>query len=396
MQNFNFKNSTDIRFGTDHIDNELRESVEQFGKNVLLVYGGQSIKKSGLYDRIMNLLKGLNITELPGIEPNPKIASIREGQKLTKSNDIDVILAVGGGSVIDASKVIASSKFYDGDPWDFVDRDNPTNRMGIDQLPVIDILTLAATGTEMNVNSVISNPEVNQKLGTKGPNSPAISFLDPTLTYTVSAYQTAAGSIDIFSHLTEQYFDSAKDNDISKGMIEGLMRAVIKWAPVAIDEPDNYEARANLMWASTMALNGIVRTGTQNTWSAHPMEHELSAYYDITHGIGLGILTPRWMKLILNKDTVALFARFGRNVWDIQGQDDQNTAELAIQKTYEWISSLNAPMTLPEVGIEDTSKFDEMAMEAVKYGSLDTKAYVKLSVDDVKNIFKASMLTMGF
>ncbi|MCT0011158.1 iron-containing alcohol dehydrogenase [Weissella cibaria] len=397
MEDFRFVNKTDIRFGKNHIDEELHDAVAQYGQNVLLAYGGGSIKRSGLYERVMKALEGLNVVELTGIAPNPKIDSVREGQRLAKEHDIDVILAVGGGSVIDASKVIASAKFYDGDAWDLVADRGAKSRQNIDQLPVVDILTLAATGTEMNPGSVISNPELKVKVVTYGPNTPAVSFLDPQLTYSVSKWQTAAGSFDIFSHLSEQYFDRANDTDISDGMIEGMMRAVIKWAPVALATPDHYEARANLMWASTMALNGLVRSGNVNGWTVHPIEHELSAYYDITHGVGLGILTPRWMKRALSAETVAKFARFGRNVWSIQGDDDQVVAEKAIQATYDWIKSLDIPMTLQGVEITDDTNFRAMAESAVKIGRLDQEGgYVNLTVDDVVALYQASMTTDGF
>ncbi|MGO1337241.1 MAG: iron-containing alcohol dehydrogenase, partial [Leuconostoc fallax] len=326
MENFTFKNATDIRFGANRIDSELRDAVSQFGQNILLAYGGGSIKKSGLYDRVIKALDGLNVVELSGIEPNPKIESVRDGQRLAKDNDIDVILAVGGGSVIDAVKLIASSKFYASDPWDLVL--DSSKRFEMPQVPVVDILTLSATGTEMNAGSVISNPDTNQKLDTFGPNTPAVSFLDPTLTYSVSKWQTAAGAIDIFSHLAEQYFDTAQNNDVKSGMIEGLMRTVIKWAPVALKDPNNYDARANLMWASTLGLNGLVGTGNANEWTVHPIEHELSAYYDITHGVGLGILTPHWMRFALNADTQSLFANFGRHVWQLDG-DNATIAQAA-------------------------------------------------------------------
>ncbi|AQW20643.1 NADH-dependent alcohol dehydrogenase [Lentilactobacillus curieae] len=389
MENFSFKNPTDIRFGKDKIDGELRDAVTSFGENVLLVYGGQSVKHSGLYERVVKLLDGLNIVELPGIAPNPKIDSVREGQKLVKANNIDVILAVGGGSVIDASKVIGSARYYEGDPWDLVL--DSGKRMKIDQLPLIDILTLSATGSEMNRGSVISNPQTNQKFGTGGPNTPSISFLDPTLTYTVPTRQTAAGSMDIMSHLIEQYFDRSENNDVSKGMIEGLMRSVIKWAPVAIKDPDNYDARANLMWTATMALNGIVGLGDVNGWTVHPMEHELSAYYDITHGVGLGILTPRWLKVVAqDSSTHELMARFAKNVWGVDADNVDDAANQAIKETYDWISSLGFEMTLPEVGIKDETNFDAMAQSAVETGNLTEDGYIKLSVNDVKKIYQDS------
>lgn len=391
MKNFRFQNATDIRFGTGRLDTELHDAVSRFGSRVLFVYGGHYNKKSGLYDTVKGRLADLDVTELAGIEPNPKIASIREGQQLAKAHDIDVVLAVGGGSVIDAAKVIASAKFYDGDPWDLV-KDRGITRHKLQQVPVVDILTLAATGSEMNSGSVISNPATHEKLGTTGPNTPAISFLDPSLTYTVPVRQTAAGSMDILSHLIEQYFDRSKNNDASKGMMEGLMRTVIKWAPIAVKEPHNPDARANLMWSATMALNGLVSVANENGWTVHSLEHELSAYYDITHGVGLGILTPRWMEFILTKDptTAEMFARFGRHVWDLEGDETYAVAQAAIDATFDWIQHLGFPMTLPEVGIPDEKHFDAMATAAVANASLETRAYVPLSEEDVKAIYQAS------
>ncbi|MBA5813198.1 iron-containing alcohol dehydrogenase [Leuconostoc lactis] len=392
MNNFNFQNKTAIRFGKNVIDTELHDAVAQFGQRVLLVFGGGSIKQSGLYDRVRAALTDLEVVELSGIEPNPKIDSVRAGQALVKTHDIDVVLAVGGGSVIDAAKVIASSKFYDADPWDLVVESS--KRYEIAQLPVVDILTLSATGTEMNVGSVISNPETNQKLGTGGPNSPAVSFLDPTLTFSVSPWQTAAGAIDIFSHLTEQYFDQTP-NDVMSGMMAGLYRAVIKNAPIALANPNDYDARAALMWASTMALNGLVDVGNTNSWTVHPIEHELSAYYDITHGVGLGIMTPRWMQRSLSAETQPRFAQFGREVWGLTG-DDATVAQGAIQATFDWIKSLNVPTTLPGVGITDDTHFDAMANSAVTVGHLDQAAYVTLQPQDVVALFQAAMTDDGF
>ncbi len=393
MNSFKYTNPTDIRFGVDLLDEQLHDAVAQYGQNVLLAYGGGSIKKSGLYDRVIKALAGLNVVELSGIEPNPKIASVREGQKLVKENKIDVILAVGGGSVIDASKVIGSAAFYEGDPWDLVIK--PSIRQTIAQLPLVDILTLAATGTENNFGSVISNPETHQKLGTYGPNRPAVSFLDPSLTTSVSKWQTAAGSIDIFSHLTEQYFDRS-NNTINEGLIEGIYRTVIKFGPIAVAKPEDLEARAQLMWASTVALNGLVGLGNQNGWTVHPIEHELSAYYDITHGVGLGILTPRWLKKVYaDPSTHDKFVKFAKHVWGLNGVDDE-FAQQAIQATYDWVKSLDVPTTLPGVEITDDVNFDEMAASAVKVGSLEQHGYVPLNQADVRALLVASMTTEGF
>lgn len=393
MHDFQFQNKTDLRFGRNLIAEELRPVIEQFGKNVLFIYGGGSIKRSGLYEQVTNLLSGLNVIELAGIEPNPKIDKVREGQKLAKENNVDVILAVGGGSVIDTAKVVSTAKFYDGDAWDLVE--DAKKNFELASVPLVDILTLSATGTEMNHNTVISNPELNKKLGTAVPETPAVSFLDPANTFTVSKWQTAAGSIDIMSHLCEQYFDHAV-TPVTDGMIEGLMRTVIANAPVALATPDDDNARGALMLASTYALNGLVGSGNENEWTVHPIEHELSAYYDITHGVGLGILTPRWMKAALSAETVAKFAQFARNVWGIVNDDDQAAAEAGIQAFYDWVKGLEVPTTLQGVGIEDEQNFQAMAESAVEVGSLDTDGYLKLTPAGVVALYQASMTTEGF
>jgi len=388
MNEFTYGNSTEIRFGKGRFGNELAEVLAQFGPRVLFVYGGGSIKASGVYDQIMAQLQGFEVTELAGVEPNPKIDSVRKGQALAQAEDVDVILAVGGGSVIDASKVIASAKYYRGDAWDLV-LDSEL-RFAMNQVPVVDILTLAATGTEMNTGSVISNPETHQKLATFGPKTPAVSFEDPSLTYSVSAYQTSAGAMDIMSHLLEQYFDKAIATDVQDGMIEGMLRSVIKWGPVALAEPMNYDARANLMWGSTQALNGLVETGKEDEWSVHPIEHELSAYYDITHAVGLGILTPHWMKMVLNADTAPKFARYAHQVWDVTGDDDDSMAIEGIKKTAEWIKQMNIPATLPEVGITSDVHFKAMAEAAVKHGNL-SMAFMPMDAEMVDELYHAAM-----
>lgn len=269
MNNFRMYVPTDIRFGKNRL-NELPEVLEPYGKRVLLAYGGGSIKRFGLYDKVVDLLEsnGFHIVELTGIEPNPKIDSVREGVKLIREHALDVILAVGGGSVVDAAKVIAGGVYYDGDAWDLVE---DSSKMG-KAVPIVDILTLAATGTEMNRNAVISNPERNEKLGTSGWELlPKVSFLDPTNTFTVPASQTAAGAADILSHLFEQYFNHTAGVDVQDNIAEGLMKAVIQHAPTAIQTPDDYIARANILWASTLALNGIPGNGRAGGWTCHPI-----------------------------------------------------------------------------------------------------------------------------
>ncbi|UUV99637.1 iron-containing alcohol dehydrogenase [Vagococcus luciliae] len=394
MNNFDFHAPTNILFGKNQI-NQLPNVLKQYGKTVLLTYGGGSIKRSGLYDDIYRLIgTDTKIIELGGIEPNPRLSTVIKGVDLCKENNVDVILSVGGGSTIDCSKAIAAGVFYDGNPWDFVVNDGIKLTKA---LPIVTILTIAATGSEMNWGSVITNEETKEKLSFHTRLvTPKVSILDPTYTFSVPTYQTMAGSADIFSHLIENYFNQTPDTMVQDGIAEGLMRTVLHYTPTALTEPTNYEARANLMWASSLALNGLTGNGKNGVWSCHPMEHELSAYYDITHGIGLAILTPRWMEHVLNDDTVERFALYGHRVFDLELNEDLYiTAKEAIKQTYDTFVKWGVPMTLPEVGIDD-SLLNEMAEQSVKHSNISTKAYVPLSADDVLTIYTNSLVPMTF
>lgn len=383
MNNFRFHAYTDIRFGEGCIK-DLNSAMLPFGKKVLLVYGGGSIKKSGLYDKVKELLSDFEITELAGIEPNPKIESVRAGVKLCKENGVQAVLAAGGGSTIDAAKVIAAGACYDGDAWDLVV--DPA-KIG-EVLPIITILTICATGSEMNKNAVISNMENNEKLGTSSHDMiPRVSFCDPTYLYTLPAMQTAAGTADIMSHVFEQYFQKNTGAFLTDCISESILKTCIQYCPVALREPDNYEARANLSWASTLALNGLPTAGKGGAWTCHPIEHELSAYYDITHGVGLAIVTPRWMRYILNEKTVDQFCQYAENVWKIEKMEDKFCmAQKAIDRTEKFFKDCGIPMTLSELGIDEIY-FDKMAEKAVCFGGLEN-AYIALTKEDVKKILK--------
>lgn len=383
MNNFNYCVPTDIRFGRDQIEC-LPEELKKYGKRVLLVYGGGSIKRTGLYEKIQTLLKDFEIYELSGIEPNPKLSSVRKGVALCKEHKIDVVLAVGGGSCIDASKHIACGAFYEGDPWDLVlDRSKVTGA-----LPIAVVLTICATGSEMNSGAVISNEETNEKLEINTPLLyPALSICDPTYLYTLPAKQTAAGTVDIMSHVFEQYFQPNDGAYLTDRLAEAVLKTCIHYGPIALKEPENYEARSNLMWSSTVGLNHLLTVGKGGAWSVHPMEHELSAFYDITHGVGLAILTPAWMRYVLSDETVARFAMYARNVWDIEETDPYRAAQLAIDKTEEFFISLGMPSTLREVGI-DHSRFAEMAEEAVRTSGIASRSYVHLAKEDIVKIFE--------
>lgn len=388
MENFIHNIPTELYFGKGQISH-LAELLNRYGKNVLLSYGGGSVKRNGLYDEVMDILKqnGNTVTELSGIEPNPRIESVERGVKLCKENDVDVILAVGGGSVIDCSKAVACGRYYEGDLWQMVETASKERKA----LPVIVILTASATGSELDDGAVITNMKENKKLG-GSYTFPKASICDPTYTFSVPARQTAAGSADIMSHVMEGYFARTEDCDLSEAIEEGILKSVIRNLPIALKEPDNYTARANLMYDSDIACSGMPAYGKESTnWPCHAMEHELSAYYDITHGVGLAILTPRWMSYVLQKDpTVAhRFARFARNVWGLEGNDEMELAEEGIQSLYDFFKSAGIPMTLTELHIDD-AYFEPMAEDAVKFFGLQN-AYVPLTPEDVVNIFKACL-----
>ena len=353
---------------------------------MLLVYGGGSIKKTGLYDQVAAEIKkeGLELYELPGIEPNPRVASVNAGADICKKEHIDVILAVGGGSVIDASKYIGAAAYTDGDAWDILLRKTPVEKC----LPIITVLTLAATGSEMDMGGVISNPETKDKIGLLFPcMQPKVSFLDPVNTYTVSAYQTACGAADIISHIMEVYFNMDQDLYMLDTVMEGLLKTVIKYAPVAMREPDNYEARANLMWTSSWAINGFVNGGKRQAWSCHPMEHEVSAIYDITHGLGLAILTPRWMEYTLDETTAPKFRQFGVNVFGLPADmEPMAAARKSIELLTDFLfGTLGLKRSFTEIGIDDTN-FSVMAQKACMGGVLP--GFKPLNRQDIENIFK--------
>ena len=388
MRDFVFENKTKIYFGKDQMCH-LHEEVARFGKRVLMVYGGGSIKKIGLYDKIMTELQkgGATVFELPGVEPNPRHTTVNKGAAICKQEGIDVLLAVGGGSTIDATKGIAAAAKYEGDDvWDLV-----THKATVTEtLPIITVLTLAATGSEMDGGCVISNVDTNEKYGYFAPdNNPDVSFLDPTNTFTVSPYQTASGSADIMSHIFDvAYFSKNQSMDMLLRIQEEVLRTVVKYAPVAVGKPDDYEARANLMWASSWALNGFLYDGYMQATVCHSMEHELSAFYDITHGHGLAILTPRWLRYILNKDTAPYIHRFGINVMGVDlGLTMMEGANAAIDalETF-FFETLGLKSRLSDLGIDDKN-FALMAKKACGPDGV-LHGFTDLTPADVEQIYR--------
>ena len=387
MQNFDYMTPTRLIFGRDAIA-KLPEVMTQFGKKILLTYGGGSIKKIGLYQKVLEMLKGYDIVELPGIQPNPKYdPSVLDGVRLCKEHNVDVILSVGGGSVLDCSKAIAAGAKYDGDPWDLISYKVKAKAA----LPIVDILTLAATGSEYDCGGVISRTETNDKIGYIDPLLfPVVSILDPVYTFTVSKKQTAAGIADAMNHTIEQYFvaDSTLLND---GFCESMLRSLMTNGRKCLENPEDYTARAEMMLACTYGCNGILALGNSYSgWPCHGIEHTLSAYYDITHGEGLAIITPRWMRHILSERTMDRFVKYGINVFGIDPTlPKQEIAGKAIDATYEFFESINIPMHLREVGIDD-SRIDEMAHHIAVNEGLD-KAYVPLTEQDIKEILLESL-----
>lgn len=384
MYNFTLQIPTTIHFGKGAIS--YLEELKNYGKKALLVYGGGSIKKNGIYDTALKILAnaGVSVAELSGVEPNPRIETVRKGVEICKTEGIDMILAIGGGSTIDCAKVIAAGARYEGDPWDLV-LDGSKIKAA---LPIFDVLTLSATGTEMDPFAVISDLSKNEKWGTGSPYMvPTMSVLDPEYTYSVSKKQTAAGTADMMSHTMESYF--TKENaDCQKFMAEGLLRTMIKNGPIALNDPTNYDARANLMWAGTHAINGNIGEGSQPAWCVHPMEHELSAFYGITHGEGLAILTPAWMEHILSEDTLSNFVDFAKNVWGLTGDDDWALAHAGIDALKKFFfETMGMPANLRAVGITDDKNFEVMAQKACD-GSKGS--FVPLSKEDIVEIFRAA------
>ncbi|MBO5855689.1 MAG: iron-containing alcohol dehydrogenase [Alistipes sp.] len=386
MNNFVYHIPTKVYFGENQLGH-LGKELAKFGKRVLLTYGGGSIKRNGLYDKVIEELHNakLEVFELSGIEPNPRIESVREGVKICKEQGIDVLLAVGGGSTIDATKFMAAGACVEHDAWEFFGANaKPIN----EALPIVTILTLSATGSEMDTAGVISNLETGDKLGRLAPALlPRVSFLDPTLTYSVSKYQTACGAADIMSHIMEVYFNTQEDLFMLDCFMEGMLKTIVKYAPIAIAEPENYEARANLMWTSSWAINGFINGGKRKAWSCHPMEHELSAVYDITHGLGLAILTPRWMEYCLDETTVDKYVQYGVNVFGIDAKlDKMEIAKCSIKLTEEFLyEKLGLQRTFTEVGIK-REDFAMMAKKACRYG--DIKGFKTLTPADVEAIFE--------
>ncbi|MEE0884367.1 MAG: iron-containing alcohol dehydrogenase [Faecalimonas sp.] len=380
---FTFYNPTRIHFGKNAMEH-LPEELANFGDSVLLLYGKNAIKKIGLYDEVIKILNacGKKVTELGGIKPNPSYSQVLEGARLVRENKVDLILAVGGGSVVDCAKAISVSAYTEGDPWqkywiEFQPLDSEI-------VPVASILTMVGTGSEMNGGSVITNEEVTVKEGRVFPPevNPKFSILNPEYTYSVPKIQMVSGIFDIMSHLCEQYF-SGDDDNTTDYLIEAVMKSLINSARVAIQNPEDYEARSNIMWCATVALNRITGLSKTQDWEVHGIEHQLGAYTDCPHGLGLSVISMPYYRYIY-KYGLHQFVRFAKNVWDVngEGKSDDEIALEGITALENFSKELGIPSTLRELGAT------EDMLEKIAYSVEEGGGYKKMTHEDILAVLK--------
>lgn len=388
MLNFEFHTPTKVFFGKD-THKQVGNILNNYGfKKILLHYGGGSIKKTGLYDQVIESLNRnkIEFIELGGVEPNPKVSLVRKGTQICKEEKVDMVLAVGGGSVIDSSKVIAVAALSDHDPWEFLSKkETPTKA-----LPVGTILTLSASGSEMSNSAVLTNQEGDLKRGFGSDlNRPLFSILNPELTYSVGKFQTGCGIVDIMMHTLERYFTKSKDVDLTDQLAEGLLRSVIRAGEIAINNPEDYEARATLMWAGSLSHNDLTGAGRDVYMSCHQLEHEISGIYDfVAHGAGLAIIFPAWAKYIY-KYNVEKFCQYAVRVWNIQMnfENPKETALKGITATENYFKSIGMPVRLSELNIND-EKFEEMAEKCTHFGARTLPDYITLDKKEIIEIFE--------
>ena len=386
MENFVFQNPTKVLFGDGMLD-RLPGELAPYGRKVLLVYGGGSIKRSGLYDRVIGLLKeaGKEVFELAGVMPNPRTEKVYEGIEICRGESIDFILAVGGGSVLDCSKAIAAGTFHPGDFWE----DLYLNGQSIERaLPLGTVLTMPATGSEMNSATVVSDWENNRKHGYADfLLFPCFSILEPRLTMTMPREQVVYGAADMISHIFEQYFSPPDDDNLSDELAEALLRNIRVNLDRSLADLNDYQARSNLMWDSTMALNGLLRLGKEQDWQSHQIEHALSAWYDIPHGAGLAIVHPNLLYYI-RKEAEHKLARYAVRVWEIDpaGKSQEELALAGLKAMRDYFNEIGAPATLGDVGIPADAIAD-----LADTTSLGPGGYRALDRDDVYEILKLSV-----
>lgn len=389
MEDFRFKNDTEIIFGRDK-EAEVGQEVEKYADTVLVHYGGGSIKEYGTYDTVMGSLNeaGLEVHELGGVQPNPRLSLIREGIRLCKEEGIEFILAVGGGSVIDSSKAISLGVKSNKDIWEFYkggEEEEPE-----EVLPVGVVLTLAAAGSEASTGSVITKEEGKLKRAFNDQAlRPKFAVLNPELTKTLPDYQTASGAADIMAHVMERYFTNTESVGLTDRLCEGTLRTIIDNLPNLMEDPEDYDARAEVMWASTVAHNDLLGTGREEDWASHGIEHEISGIYDVTHGAGLAVVFPAWMKYVYEHD-LERFAQFADRVWGVETDygDLEKTALEGIYHTEEFFSRIGLPTRLSEMDIDD-SRIEEMAEKCTANGPVGN--FVELEKEDIEKIYRLAL-----
>ena len=389
MNNFSFQNATKIIFGKGTEEN-VGEETKLHADKVLLHYGGGSIKQSGLYDRVIASLKnsGVAFIELSGVKPNPRLSLVKEGIKICRDNGIKFILAVGGGSVIDSAKAIAVGVPYSGDVWDFYDGKGAPK----EALKVATVLTIPAAGSEASPSSVISDDEKQLKRGlTVEIIRPVFSIMNPELTYTLPAYQTACGAADIMAHIMERYFTNTTDVELTDRLCEATMKTMINNVPQILNKPDDYASRADVMWTGCVAHNDILGTGREGDWGSHMIEHEISAIYDVAHGAGLAVVFPAWMKYVY-KHNVSRFVQFASRVFNVEIDfyNPEKTAFEGIRRLEMFFESIGLPVRLSQMNIKD-DKISEMAAKSTQKDSFAVGNFVKLKTSDVAEILKLAL-----
>lgn len=346
MFNFSYQNATRIVFGKDQIS-ELAHLVPK-DKKVLLIYGGGSIKRNGVYQQVVNALSGLSVVEFAGVEPNPAFETLMRATTLVKEQGIDYILAVGGGSVIDGAKFVAAAAVFNGDPWDILAKGAKITAA----LPLGCVLTLPATGSESNGNSVVTRYETQQKLAFSSELVfPQFAILDPTVTYSLPPKQVANGVVDAFVHVMEQYLTYPVNAPVQDRFAEGLLQTLIEEGPKALAEPENYDVRANVMWAATMALNGLIGQGVPQDWATHMIGHEITALYGLDHAQTLAIVLPALMQQQRATKRAKLL-QYGQRVWQLQHQDEERLIDEAISHTRQFFERMGVPTRLADYGIK--------------------------------------------
>lgn len=383
MQNFDFLSPTKIVFGRD-THTRVGAETAALGTNVLVHYGSDRVKRSGLLGAVTASLSeaGVAYKELGGVLPNPRLSLVREGIELCRREKIDAILCVGGGSVIDSAKGIAAGVRYDGDVWDFYTAD----AVATDALPIGVVLTIPAAGSEASPGSVVTWEDSKKKFFFNADVvRPRFAILNPELTFTLPPYQTAAGATDIMSHIMERYFTLEADVDLTDRLCEATLRTVIDNLPKVLSKPEDYAARAEIMWAGTLAHNDLLSTGRVGDWSSHNIEHELSAQYDVTHGAGLAVIFPAWMRHVYSR-APERFVQYAVRVWDVpyRAGDQEGVILEGIRRLVRFYQRIGMPTTLPELGITDR-RYEEMAKQALRFGPLGN---FELTEKDVVAIYR--------